>query len=297
GPGGKDWLVTTDALVEGVHFRREWADPAVLGRKALAVNLSDIAAMGGVPRFYLVAIGLPPGDAAGAAPLIYDGMRGMANEHGALLIGGDTVASPSGIMISITAIGEVERGRAIVRSGAHPGDAIFVTGTFGSSGLGLGVLKSGRKGGSAEAFVRRHLYPVPRVAEGRWIAGTGMATAMIDASDGLVADLSHVADESGVGFEIDAPSVPLDDGFDEAARALGHDPVKLALAGGEDYELVFTVADSRIAEFEKVAKGCPMRCRVTRIGTTVADRHARLVIGSEGKALDLPSGGYDHFSQ
>lgn len=295
GPGEKDWLATCDALIEGVHFRREWCDLKTLGRKALAVNLSDIAAMGGAPRFYLVAVGLEPDGAADIALPLYEGIRGLASEHGAALIGGDTVASPEGLIISIAAIGEVEKGRCILRSGAQAGDAIFVTGAFGSSAMGLACLKAGRSGAEFAKFVRRHADPSPRIAEGRWIAATGMATAMIDVSDGLVADLAHICEASGVGFEIEAPAVPTDEGFGEAARGLGLDPLELALSGGEDYELCFTIAESRIRDFEAAAKGCRLGCPLTRIGRIVADREARRIIGPDGRALDLPAGGFDHF--
>lgn len=296
GPEGRDWLVTTDALIEGVHFRREWTDLAALGRKSLSVNISDIAAMGGVPRFYLVAIGLPPAEAEGAAIAISKGMREVAGRHGMALVGGDTVASPSGLAISITAIGEVPKGKALLRSGAHPGDAIYVTGTLGGAALGLACLRSGRREGDAERFVQRHLDPEPRVAEGRWVAATGIATAMIDLSDGLVADLGHIADASGVGFQIEEARVPRDPPFEAAARALGADPAVLALTGGEDYELCFTIDARRAGEFERRLAQRQGGAPITRIGTVEKDLTRRDVLDAEGKPLRLKRRGFDHFA-
>lgn len=291
GPGGRDWLISTDALVEQVHFRREWTDFATLGRKALNVNMSDIAAMGGLPRFYLVAIGLPPFEAGEVAAQIYAGMRESAREHGALLIGGDTVASPGGTTISVTALGEIEHGEPLLRCGAKAGDAIFVTGEFGGAGLGLALLEAGRRGGSADRFILRHNDPSARVSEGRFVGRSGMATAMIDASDGLVADLKHLADASNIGFEIDATKVPRAEGFDALARELKLDPSEAALTGGEDYELIFTVAESRAVEFEKLSAGRGM----VRIGTMLSDAGVRRVIGDGDAELHFDAGGFDHF--
>lgn len=296
GPGGKEWLITTDALVEGVHFRREWTDPEALGRKALSVNVSDIAAMGGVPRFSLVAIGLPPREAEATAAAVYQGMRAVAQGFGVALVGGDTVASPAGLFLSITAVGEVPKGQALLRSGARPGDAIYATGTFGGSALGLACLRSGRSGGDAEPFIRRHLDPAPRVAEGLWIRETGMATAMVDVSDGLLADLGRVADASGVGFAIEAVKVPHDPEFEATARALDADPAQLALSGGEDYELCFTVAARRVAEFERRLAGRQGGAPIARIGRVERDSVIRNILDERGQPLRIATMGFDHFA-
>ena len=292
GPHGRDWLVTTDALVEGVHFRRGGTDLATLGRKALSVNVSDIAAMGGIPRFYLAAVGLPPGEAAEVGTELAAGMRAVAHEQGLILVGGDTVASPGGLMITVTAIGEAEHGAALLRSGAKPGDAVFVTGTFGAAALGLACLEAGREDATAAPFIARHRDPAARVAWGRFIARSGMATAMIDASDGLLADLAHIAEASNAGFEIDAAAVPRDPGFEALARELGRDPMELLLAGGEDYELVVTVAAARAAEFERAARThVHGAIPVARIGTMVDEATARRVDG-----VDVTATGFDHFA-
>lgn len=281
--GEKNLLVTTDALIEGVHFRREWTDFETLGRKALAVNLSDIAAMGGMPRFYLVSIGLPLSSAASTAEKIYGGMNALADEHGAILIGGDTVASNLGVVISITAIGEVKQGRCLYRKGARAGDTIYVTGTLGGSALGLACLEKGIKDRGGKFFVQRHNNPSPRIKEGKEIVSEGKATSMIDISDGLVADLTHVADESGVGFRIDAGRLPMDENYTTLANELLLDPIKLALTGGEDYELLFTGPAGMENNW------------TTRVGTIEADKKIRNVIGKNGDILKFDRVGFDHF--
>ena len=291
GPHGRDWLVTTDALAEGIHFMREWSDFPSLGRKALAVNVSDVAAMGGLPRFYLVTMGLGPGDEEEAAGEIYSGMREVAHENGIVLVGGDTFRSPSGITMSITVIGEAGHGEAILRSGAKAGDAIFVTGSFGGAAVGLACLRRGKRGDAREKFVGRHLDPRPRVAEGRAIARSRLATAMIDSSDGLLADLGHIAEASNLGFEIEAGLVPFDPDLPSAAGELGVGFDGALLAGGEDYELIFTVAGRSLPAFERTAK----EIGAARIGTMVEDRDRREVRGAGGEPVAMGAGGFDHF--
>lgn len=297
GPEGRDWLVTADALLEGVHFRREWGDLETLGRKALAVNLSDIAAMGGTARFFLVTLGVPPGMEAGDVLRLNRGMAGLAAETGALLIGGDTTASCGGLALSITAIGEAPRGGAVLRSGARPGDAIFITGQLGGSALGLSLLGRSDRPRGAEPFLLRHLDPVPRLAAGRILREGSAVTAMIDVSDGLMADLGHIADASGCGFELDGPAVPLPEGVAAMASAIGADARQLSLAGGEDYELCFAVRPERaqalLASWDAAAAGCPIAC----IGRMVADPRARRALDEAGLAIPLPAAGFDHFAK
>lgn len=295
GGGDRDWLVTTDALVEGIHFRREWTNLKLLGRKALSVNLSDIAAMGGVARFYLVTLGLPVASASDIAQKLHVGMKEVASENGVVLIGGDTNASPSGICLSITAIGEIGHGRALLRSGAKPGDAIYVTGSFGSSAIGLCCLKSNCTDRGTGAFIRRHNDPSVRLKEGQWIENSGSASAMIDSSDGLIADLVHIADASGVGFEIDAESVPRDEGLNEIAGRLGEDPIRLALAGGEDYELIFGIRAARNSEFRFATGARIDGCRITRIGQFTPTRSDRIVRARNGQIIKIDRAGFDHF--
>ncbi len=295
GPSGRDWLVTADALIEGVHFRREWTDLASLGKKAMAANLSDIASMGGVPRFYIVSLAVPDDLGAEGALQLYAGMRERARASGALLIGGDTSASRSGLLISIAMLGEIESGRAILRSGARPGDAVYVTGTSGSAALGLACLESGRRDDACALFVRRHLDPEPRLAAGEALMKCGMVSAMIDSSDGLMADLSHIAEASGVGFEIEDWLVPREPRFDGLSAELGLNPAELVLSGGEDYELIFTVRSEVAGEFDReIAPSLPIP--VSRIGKIVADRESREVRSRDGKRIEIAMRGFDHFA-
>ena len=294
GTGDRDWLVTTDALLESVHFSREWCDPAALGWKSLAVNMSDIAAMGGRPRYYLVALGLPGDFSTRDAEMIYSGMHEMAREAGAILIGGDTMASRAGLVLSITVIGDVARQRVLFRKGARPGDAIYVTGTLGGSALGLACLKKGKREQWADRFIRRHLHPLPRLEAGQRLAASGMATSMIDISDGLLSDLSLITRESGVGFEIQAPQVPLEEELGKFAPKLGQEVWPLALAGGEDYELLFTIRSDRIGEFETGPKK-EIECGATRIGTVQGDAGTQTVLDERSQAIKLERKGFDHF--
>lgn len=294
GPDGKDWLITQDALLENVHFRREWTDMATLGNKALAVNLSDIAAMGGTPRFYLVSIGLPGDMRAKCAEQIYAGMRECAATFGVELIGGDTVRSTGGLTLSLTAIGETRKDAAILRRTARAGDVIYVTGTLGAAALGLACLNNGECEGDADRFINRHKGPTPRVEAAQALSKAGVATAMIDLSDGLVGDLGHVADASGVGYRIELLGIPVENGFRALARRIGVNPEELMLAGGEDYELLFTVRPAHADAFDQnVAPdlGLP----ASRIGVIVAEKHRREIVDADGKFFVPEIRGFDHF--
>ena len=294
GPDGKNWLVTMDALMEGVHFRREWTDMATLGRKALAVNLSDIAAMGGTPRFYLVSLGLPNDLRAKCAEQIFAGMRELASEFGVELIGGDTVRSESGLALSVTVIGEVKEDRSLLRCTARSGDIVYITGTVGGAALGLRCLNRGEAGEEAASFVNRHNNPVPRVNAGRLLGESGMVTAMIDVSDGVVADLGHIAECSGVGFRIELIRIPVDDDFRALARKIHANPAELALSGGEDYELLFTVRPAHAEKFEE--KVMPkLDVPVARIGAIVGEKTRREVTDVDGKFFIPAVAGFDHF--
>ena len=293
--GGETLLLTTDALLEDVHFRRSTASLRDIGAKAIAVNVSDIAAMGGEPRYALVALALPPGVATAEVDELYAGIHDMARRHGVLVVGGDTCAAPGGIVLAVTLVGRLD-GAPLRRSGARPGDAVLVTGTLGDSAAGLAVLD--RSPGvpppaGADAVVGRHRVPTPRVAEGQLIRASGAATAMIDVSDGLVTDLGHIATESGVGARVDVEALPVSEAARAAAQALGRDPVDWALSGGEDYELLFTAAADRAAELARRVTertGTP----VHRIGEVrpVAEGVRFLEQGGRARAVRP---GYDHF--
>lgn len=288
--GSKRLLITTDALIEGVHFNLAWTDLPTLGRKALSVNLSDIAAMGGIPKYFLISLAIPKSRSVESMVELYAGINSVAREFGVQLVGGDTTASEAGIAISITAIGEAGKLGAVYRSGARAGDAVYVTGSLGGSALGFELLRRGSKG--LMPAIERHLNPSPRVREGQLLGALGFVSSMIDVSDGLLADLGHVARSSSVGFELNAELIPMMDDFADCASGEGFDSLELALSGGEDYELAFTVPEARIAEFESI---CKLDCGWTRIGKIVSDIGARRVLSADGKILAYDKSGFDHF--
>jgi thiamine-monophosphate kinase len=250
--GGKKVLLTTDLLIEGVHFRTDWMTPEEIGFKAMRVNLSDIAAMGGFPRFALISVGLPPAWRARKAERLFRGFYKAAREAGAAIVGGDTNASDR-LVVNVALLGEAG-GRVLTRGGARAGDSIYVTGELGASALGLAALKRGRRG--FEGFVRRHKTPPLRVNVGRVLAKIDGIHAAIDLSDGLAGDLGHILEKSGVGAAVDVDALPRPGGFERAAERLGCDLLSEMLSGGEDYELAFT-ASSRVKIPRKIS-GVPV---------------------------------------
>lgn len=282
-------LTTSDMLVEGIHFDLSFSDPFRLGRKSLAVNLSDIAAMGGIPRWFLLSLAIPAKLSVGFIELFTTGMLGLADEYGTVLVGGDTCASNEGLVISITLYGEQQGDRIVQRRGARPGDAIFVTGTLGDSALGLELLRKGKMEGIC---INRHLDPSPRVREGRALAEAGLATAMIDISDGLLSDLGHIAEKSGSGAIVRHDRIPLSQEFSDYVKSTSGRDYSLALGGGEDYELLFTApALNRDAIRSLFAElGTP----VTEIGEITSIPGIQ-VLSSEGKPVPAANAGFDHF--
>jgi thiamine-monophosphate kinase len=286
---GKVFLVTTDLLLEGVHFRLEFTDPYRLGRKALAVNLSDLAACGGTPTAFLVSLATSPEAEVAAVQALYKGMMEQAHTYGVSLIGGDTSKGKEW-MISITLIGEAEEAKIAYRSGAKKGDLIFVTGTLGDSALGLKMLKTGVREGY---LIERHLDPIPRVKEGGAIARQGLATAMIDISDGLIADLGHIVEASGVGAQVYLPQLPLSSEYREQVHQYYKNLYLLALAGGEDYELLFTAPAGQQEAIKRLAAdlGTPM----TQIGEITEAAAGVTLVGSDGRKVPVEQRGHDHF--
>jgi thiamine-monophosphate kinase len=293
--GAETLLLTTDTLLEGVHFRRSTATLRDIGAKAIAVNVSDIAAMGGEPRYALLALALPPSLAVTELDELYAGVHDMARQHGVTLVGGDTCATPGGVVLSVTLVGRVD-GAPLRRSGARPGDAIMVSGTLGASAAGLAVLERGPGAlppAVVDAVVRPHRVPTPRVAESRLIRTSGWATAMIDLSDGLVTDLGHVAAESRVGARIDVDGIPMSEATRAVARALGADPLAWALSGGEDYELLFTAAADRAGDLARAVTnrtGTP----VHRIGEVRPLGEGVRFLDRDGRPHAVEPG-FDHF--
>ncbi len=280
-------LLTTDVLVEDEDFRRDYHPPRLLGRKALNVNLSDIAAMGGRPRHALVGLALPGDTDVAWLRRFMGGLREAAREAGVALVGGDLSAAEK-IMISVTVTGEAKL--PVRRSGARPGDSIFVSGTLGDAAGGLRLLEKGGIHGVVKAvrpLVDAFLDPAPRLELGRRLAGGRLASAMIDLSDGLSVDLAHICEESRVGAEVEASRVPVS----PALGRFAHDPLALALDGGEDFELLFTVRPAKLAAVEKLAA----RYRLTRIGRITAGRRISLV-GPGKKRKPLRARGFEHFA-
>ncbi|HEU4438293.1 MAG TPA: thiamine-phosphate kinase [Methylomirabilota bacterium] len=267
-PPGHRLLATTDLLIEDVHFRRVSAAPADIGWKALAVNLSDIAAMGGTPRWALVALAVPVETEVDAVDAFYAGMADAAAPHGVVVVGGDTSASPDGWMVNVTVLG-LHAGAPRLRSQARRGDMVGVTGAVGASAAGLFALEMGldqaRERGVAPGWLadiaRAHLRPRARIAEGLWLGEAPGVHAMMDCSDGLATDLGHICRESGVGARIRVDQVPVAAAAREAARALGQDARQWAVSGGEDYELLVTCspeAADRLAAGLADATGTPL---------------------------------------
>ena len=285
---GQQWAVSTDTLIEGVHFLAN-VDPAALGHKSLAVSLSDLAACGATPRCFFLAIALPRVDEAWLAGFSR-GLHALADVHQCALAGGDTTRSPSGVMITITALGSVPSGRALLRSGAHAGDDIWVSGELGDAALGLAFLRGevGLPESEAQRVVDCLQRPTPRVQLGQRLLG--VASSAIDVSDGLAGDMRHVLRSAGVGAVIEWARVP-------RSSALQRQPMqtqqRCALAGGDDYELLFTAPPNRRAEVIDAAAGT---APVTRIGAITAAGDLA-VLDEHGAPVDTGSGAYDHFKR
>ncbi|HEX3279584.1 MAG TPA: thiamine-phosphate kinase, partial [Pyrinomonadaceae bacterium] len=269
---GRDLVVTTDLLIEEVDFGRDTTTPELLGHKALAVSLSDIAAMGARARWGLVSIGLPP-DVwdAGFAERLYDGYFSLAGQFGVELAGGDVSRTTEKIVIDSMLIGECDSGRAVLRRGAEPGDQIFVTGFLGDAAAGLRLIERGARvhavsgprrleEHSSDRLLLRQLRPDPRVGWGILLGEQRLATAMIDISDGLSSDLNHLCKESNVGAVIDAARLPIDQVVTEICGRRALDPLMLALHGGEDFELLFTVKPENVSKLPKRVDGVPVTC-------------------------------------
>ncbi|HYP29773.1 MAG TPA: thiamine-phosphate kinase [Blastocatellia bacterium] len=302
--GPSDLLACCDLMIEGVHFRLDWMPPDAIGRKALAVTLSDVAAMGGVPKFAMVSIALPRASSSELASEVMRGVIEVSEASGVSLVGGDTSGSPGALFIDTSVIGECATGRAVTRAGAKPGDRIFVTGSLGASMLGLGLLQSGHRldqfmkddaGESADNMIMRallrHLSPAPRLKEGRLIGEAHIASAMIDISDGLSGDLSHILEESRCGAIIKADAVPVSECVKTlAAAGMKIEPLNLALHGGEEYELLFTVSQEKSDRLIELSKDFDEP--ITMIGEIV--EHPGLYLDRDGQLEVLTPSGYEH---
>ncbi|HVQ37285.1 MAG TPA: thiamine-phosphate kinase [Pyrinomonadaceae bacterium] len=298
---GSDVVISTDLLVEGIDFRRNTTQPNQLGHKALAVSLSDIAAMGARPRWSLLSIGVP-GDVWETEFIesFYAGFFQLADRFGVKLIGGDLSRTLERIVVNSIVLGECAYEQEVFRSEAKPGDQIYVTGFLGDAAAGLRLIERGARvqgesltaadNNSIDHLLLRHLQPEPRVGWGLLVGHQQLATAMIDLSDGLSSDLNHLCDESKVGALVDSSSVPIDQLVTEICGRRALDPLMLALHGGEDFELLFTVDPENVSKLPKRVDGIP----ITRIGEIKELSHG-VQIAEGSKIWKLEPGGWEHF--
>jgi thiamine-monophosphate kinase len=282
-PHDDDALVTTDFSLEGVHFRRDWQSPECIGHRCLARGLSDIAAMGGRPIAAFLSLALPSDCSQKWVDRFFAGLLKLARRQRVVLAGGDTAQSLSGVLADIVVVGRVERGTALLRSGAKKGDQIHVTGKLGESAAALRLLSAGK-------IKRRDVFPEPRIAVGEWLRKNRIASTAIDVSDGLSTDLTNICQESGVGAVIEAEAIPVHPSAKRdgpRAPSTGHVALDLALHGGEDYELLFIAPPSRRVP-RRIAG-----VKITRIGEIVRGKSVKIV--QEGKESVLRSRGWQHF--
>ncbi len=246
-----DLLVSTDMLIEGVHFLREKASPEDVGWKAVAVNLSDIAAMGGTPIATFLSIALPKDAQEGWAERFIEGYAEISRRFGVPLLGGDTTSSLRDVVINVGIVGRCERGKALGRGGARVGDTIFVTGTLGDSGAGLKALLADlARTEECDHLIGKHLRPIPRIAEGERLLATGMVGAMMDISDGIASDLGHILRASGVGAYVELEQLPLSPQLQTLCRQQGWSTHELATSAGEDFELLLTAPEEIAKEVD-----------------------------------------------
>lgn len=298
---GKETVITTDLLVEDIDFRRTTAPPLLLGHKALAVSLSDIAAMGARPRWSLISIGVSEDVwQTEFVDQFYEGLAGIAGRYDVRLIGGDTSRTTEQIVIDSIVIGECNIGQAVRRAGAQPGDQIFVTGSLGGAAAGLRLIERGAHladqklddddSQKIDHVLLRQLRPEPRVGWGIVLGEERLATAMIDISDGLSSDLNHLCTASGVGALIESSLLPIDQQVVELCGRRALDPLQLALHGGEDFELLFTVRPGDVARLPRRVDGIGL----TRIGEVRIEAEGVRI--SEGSRIwELNPGGWKHF--
>jgi thiamine-monophosphate kinase len=298
-PRNQAIILTTDSLVEDVHFRLDWTDWASLGHKALAVNVSDIAAMAGIPRLATVTLGLRGNEKVADLETLYRGLGELAATYEVLITGGDIVASPTCLTIHVTVIGTTgDHGRYLTRAGARPGDLIGVSGTLGASAAGYRLLREGPRGprrqaATADLLIAAHLRPQPRVQLGQLLIQEG-ANAAMDLSDGLLGDLPKILAASGVAADLDAAAIPVA----AAVRALFPDDwLDLATRGGEDYELLFTAEPDVFSAIAAVASD--LGATVTPIGEirpSSPDKPLLTMRGLDGAVREVKPGAFDHFT-
>lgn len=295
------WHLTTDLLAEGIHFDMTSATPESVGYRAAMANLSDIAAMGAVPRYLLISLAIPKTWTRSHLHKLYTGLMKACRLYDVTLVGGDTSASKAGLFLNITLVGTTSRRQALFRHGAKVGDHMYVSGTLGDSLAGLQLLMNGAtpqrwkstlSRSHRQFLLRRHFQPTARVAEGQWLNERRLASAAIDLSDGLSGDLRHLCEASRVGAEVELDNIPISSACRAYAKTIGVSPIRLALTGGEDYELLFTTSPLTHERVEQQAR--TRGYRITRIGTIRAQRFG-IQMTSGGKTQPMPLTSYEHF--
>jgi thiamine-monophosphate kinase len=289
-------VFTVDAIVEGIHFERRFTPADAIGHRALAVNLSDLAAMGATPRLCLLSFALPPSLACADFDALVAGLAALAAVHRIHVIGGNLTKSPGPLVVDVTAVGTVKRRGVLTRAGARPGDEVYITGTIGAGAAGLYALRADPSGSAAEwaDCIRRYRYPEPRVRTGVLLGRNRAASACMDLSDGAADAARQIADASGVGLVLHAEALPLDPCARAWFEASGADPTEACLSGGDDYELMFTVRPRTRGRLRTVAahSGVP----ITRIGVCTAGGGVRLQRSlSDGKVEQPLPPGFGHF--
>ena len=289
---GMHLLATTDSQVEDVHFIKSLISADVLARKSVAVSVSDIGAMGGVPKYILSSVGFSTEEDEDYLKKMIKGFRDSELEFGVELVGGNLSTSEK-VFIDITALGEIEPENVVKRTGAREGDRIYVSGTLGDSALGLTLLQEGVITEASEILIDRHLSPSPRLGLGRKLALSGLVTSMIDVSDGLLLDLGRISVDKGLGAQILADKIPLSDEYISISGEYSQNYYELALSGGEDYELLFTSPqDNKEALFEVAREAGTEICD---IGFVTAGKKID-IIDSSGEEVKIKQRGFTHFN-
>lgn len=288
----KFMLITSDSLVENYHFKKSLISPTVLGLRAVSVSVSDIAAMGGTPLYFLSSLGFARSDSEDFFTEIMNGFKNAALEYDIDLIGGNITQCDS-VFLDITVIGEVGKENIVKRAGASEGDIIYVTGTPGDSGLGLRLLTGEIETENSDYLINRHVYPTPRVEVGKRLGKSSAATSMIDISDGLLIDLERITTEHGLGADIYAEMIPLSNEYLAEYEGLGLSRYETALTGGEDYELLFTSPPELKEEITNISEQTGVR--ITEIGSVHSKRNIN-IYDKNGFTLNFEKRGFFHFN-
>jgi thiamine-monophosphate kinase len=291
-PRGEDLVVTVDAMVEGRHFKRGWLTWTDIGWRLAAINLSDIAAMGALPRFALVSLAVPENVPAVAVRQIERGVSRHLAKHGAVVVGGNLSSTRGPLVCDLTLIGSCRRGSAWMRS-ARPGDAIVVAGELGAAAAGASLLRSRRRGPGSRGLVQAYARPVPRLDVVAALRSVRSVNGAIDVSDGLSSDLIHMCDAGGVGCDVAGPALPIAPSVAAFCRRRGIDPVRWTMDAGEDYALVLAVAPKRVQDVCRRIQRAGVRASM--VGRFTRRRGVYRLMDAQGRSLRFRPGGWDHF--